>query len=48
MRTLAIGDRMIGDGCPVFIIAELGYNFNSLEEALRSVDEAAAAGADAI
>lgn len=48
MRTLAIGDRMIGDGCPVFIIAELGYNFNRLEEALRSVDEAAVAGADAI
>jgi N-acetylneuraminate synthase len=39
---------MIGDGCPVFIVAELGYNFNTLDEALRSVDAAAIAGVDAI
>jgi len=39
---------LIGEGCPVFVIAELGYNFNSLDEALRSVDAAAETGVDAI
>jgi len=38
----------VGDGEPVFVIAELGYNFNTLDEALRSVAAAAEAGADAV
>lgn len=45
---IRVGTRTIGEGHPTFVIAELGYNFNSLEEALRSVDAAAQAGADAI
>src|SRR5437899_3225581 len=45
---IRVGDRAIGEGHPVFVIAELGYNFNTLDEALRSVDAAAAAGVDAL
>ena len=48
MGQVRIGDRLVGDGQPVFIIAELGYNFNTLEEALASVDAASEAGCDAI
>lgn len=48
MRRIKIGDRLIGEGCPVFVIAELGYNFNTLDEGLRSVDAAAEAGANAV
>lgn len=45
---IRIGARTIGEEHPAFVIAELGYNFTTLEEALRSVDAAAEAGADAI
>src|SRR5579871_2276919 len=45
---LYIGPRGIGEAHSPFVIAELGYNFNSLDEALRSVDAAAGAGVDAI
>ena len=45
---IQLGARIIGEGYPPFVVAELGYNFNSLEEALRSVDAAAEAGVDAI
>lgn len=48
MREIHVGGRVIGDERPPFVIAELGYNFTSLDEALRSVDAAAAAGVDAI
>ncbi len=48
MRTIAVGNRGIGDGSPVLVVAELGYNFTALDEALRSVDAAAGAGVDAI
>ena len=48
MRQVRIGDRLLGEGHPVFVIAEVGYNFNLLDEALRSVDAAAEAGVDAI
>ena len=44
-----IGDRIVGEGLPCFIIAEAGVNHNgSLELALRMVDAAADAGADAV
>lgn len=45
---IRVGERVIGQDRPPFVIAELGYNFNTLNEALRSVDAAAAAGVDAI
>lgn len=48
MHRIKVGDRLVGDGQPVFVIAELGYNFNTMAEALRSVDAAAEAGVDAL
>jgi len=48
VRQVKVGGRLIGDGAPVFVIAEVGYNFTTTDEALRSVDAVAAAGADAI
>jgi N-acetylneuraminate synthase len=46
---LQIGDRLVGDGQPCFIIAEAGVNHNgSLEMALRLVDVAVEAGVDAV
>ncbi len=39
---------MIGQGQQTFIIAELGYNFRTPEEALASVDAAADCGVDAL
>jgi sialic acid synthase SpsE len=45
----AVGDRLIGQGQPAFLIAEIGNNHNgSAELARRMVDEAVAAGADAV
>jgi N-acetylneuraminate synthase len=44
-----IGDRWVGEGFPVFVIAEIGINHNgSLDMAKRLIDGAAVAGADAV
>ena len=44
-----IGNRWVGGGMPVFIIAEIGINHNgSLEAAKRMIDGAVLAGADAV
>ena len=49
MSKIRIGERLVGDGERVFIIAEAGVNRNgSLEKALELVDAAQAAGADAV
>lgn len=49
VRAIRIGDRPVGDGLPVFVIAEAGSNHNgSYEQALRLVDVAVEAGADAV
>ena len=46
---ISIGERVIGPGKPVFIIAEAGVNHNgSLELAKQLVDKAVEAGADAV
>jgi sialic acid synthase SpsE len=46
---LRIGDRRIGDGSPCYVIAEACINHNgNFETALRMVEAARAAGADAI
>jgi sialic acid synthase SpsE/sugar phosphate isomerase/epimerase len=46
-RNLSIGDRIIGPGQPVFVIAEIANNHNgSVERAKELVDVAVAAGAD--
>jgi len=45
---IRIGTRLVGPGQLVFVIAEIGYNFNSLEEGKASVDAAVESGADAV
>jgi len=46
---LRIGQRMVGDGHPTFVIAEAGVNHNgSIELARQLIDIAAEAGADAV
>ena len=45
----SIEGRPVGEGAPVYIIAEAGVaHFGSEEKALRLVDLAASAGADAV
>ncbi len=48
-RFRTIGDRIIGDGAPVFVIAEIGINHNgSVEIAKKMIDGAVKAGCDAV
>lgn len=46
--TFSVGKTAVGTGKPVFIIAEIGYNFTTLDEAKLSIDAAKECGADAI
>jgi N-acetylneuraminate synthase len=49
MSEIKIGDRLIGDGHPTYIIAEIGVNHNGiLDYAFRLIDASVAAGADAV
>ncbi len=48
IRPVKIGGRLVGDGEPVFVIAEIGYNFNSMDEARASIDAAVECGVDAV
>lgn len=49
MKTIEIGDRRIGPDQPIFIAVETGVTCNgSMDTALRVIDAAAAAGADAV
>jgi len=49
MKKVKIANRWVGNGEPVFIIAEAGSNHNgSLAQAKRLIDVAAEAGADAV
>ena len=44
---MRLGDHSIGEGAPVFVIAEIGINHNgSIDRARRLIDAVAAAGAD--
>ncbi len=48
-REIRIGNRMVGDGHPAFIIAEIGINHNGdLEIAKQMIGAAAHAGVDAV
>ncbi|HRN51730.1 MAG TPA: N-acetylneuraminate synthase family protein [Anaerolineales bacterium] len=48
-RELKLGNRMVGDGHPVYIVGEIGINHNgSLDAAKQLIDLAKWAGADAI
>lgn len=48
MRQVTIGNQLVGDGHPVFVIAEIGYNFNAVAEAKASIDAALECGVDAV
>lgn len=46
---IKIGKKLIGDKCPVFVIAEAGINHNGdIEKAMLLIDGAAKCGADAV
>ena len=46
---IQVDDRLVGDGQPVYVIAEIGINHNgSLEVAKRLIDAAVLAGCDAV
>jgi len=48
-RKVKIGDRLVGEGEPVFIVAEAGSNHDrKLRQAKQLIDVAAEAGADAV
>lgn len=47
-KTVRIGDRKVGPGEPVFVIAEIGCNFSTFEEAAPMIEAAVEAGADAV
>ena len=49
MRAVRIADRLVGDGHPCFIIAEIGINHNgSVELAKKMIDIAVTTGCDAV
>jgi N-acetylneuraminate synthase len=49
MATVRIGDRLVGDGQPTYVIAEIGINHNgSLELTKKLIDGAVLAGCDAV
>ena len=48
-REVEIGNRMVGDGHPTYIVAEIGVNHNGdLEIAKKMIDAAVHAGVDAV
>lgn len=48
-REIKIGNKLVGDGHPAYVIAEAGINHNGdLETAKRMIDAAVHAGADAV
>src|SRR5688572_10694766 len=47
--TIKVGEKSVGTGQPVYVIAEIGINHNgSLEIAKKMIDGAALAGCDAV
>ena len=49
MAEIKIGDRLVGDGHPVYMIAEIGINHNgNVEIAKQMIDAAVHAGVDAV
>ena len=48
-RVVSIGNRLVGDDQPTYVVAEIGINHNgSLDVAKQLIDAAAEAGADAV
>ena len=49
MQAIKIGDRSVGPGLPVYVIAEIGINHNGdLDIAKQLIDVAVGAGCDAV
>ncbi len=49
VKTIRVGSKMVGDGCPVYVIAEIGINHNgSLDIAKQLIDAALDCGCDAV
>ena len=49
MPFIKIGNRLIGDGQPAYVIAEIGVNHNGiLDLAIELIDVSVHAGADAV
>jgi len=49
LRTVRIGDRLVGDGQPCLVVAEIGINHNgNIDLAKRLISVAVAAGCDAV
>lgn len=49
VKTIALGNRTVGDGCPAFIIAEMSGNHDGRMDVARAiVDMAVKAGADCV
>ncbi len=49
MKKIRIGDRLLGESEPTFIVAEIGVNHNgSVNRARKLIDAAKSAGADAV
>lgn len=48
MKTVKVGDRIIGDGNPCFVALELGVNYKDMKEAKKLVDAGVSIGADAV
>src|SRR4030042_155784 len=49
MPVIKIGNRLVGDGQPTYVIAEIGVNHNGfLDLAIKLIDIAVDAGADAV
>ena len=48
-KTVKLGNRLVGEGQPVYVIAEIGINHNGdIGIAKRMIRSAYAAGADAV
>src|SRR5690348_7708785 len=48
MKNVLLGNKVVGDGNPCYIVAEIGSLFKSFEEAKRLIDAAIETGIDAI
>jgi N-acetylneuraminate synthase len=49
LKAVSLGGRLVGDGQPVYVVAEIGINHNGdLDVARRLIERAASAGCDAV
>ena len=48
MKTVKLGEKVVGDGYPCYIIAEIGGLFKNFDEAKRLIDSAVEIGADSV